>query len=472
MLGRKRSRVKGAYHYAQRRDGTRYRVYHSKGIGKYSRKSGSFRKGYTGPPGGFKRRRMNPSSVMGSSIRGFGAYSGIRGLRQGTSPPSVRNSPYGTIVRHREYIGDVPSSAAFVIAALSINPGLPGTFPWLSQVAENFEEWVPRGIIFEYKTMSSNAVVSTNANAALGTVIMATEYNVANPVFGNKQQMENYEWATSADPSRTQIHPVECSKSQNPLGTFFVRTTANPAGTDLRFYDLGLFQIASQGMQSNQTLIGELWVSYEIELRKPRILTGQPLGNEPAVDHFSLGAGANQTGLATDLSTALPATPFGTNITNLMKPSPKSNLGGRLSGGIVPLASQTDFFIPVLDGTGTPTGANGASTANTYYFPPGISSGLYMMVYTALWGVAGAAANMAPVVTNGTGVAAATVAGFNNDTLSIQNNLAATTTTTTESTFFVQVTARNCKVVMTGTAGATTPTYVDWYVCLMPVGLN
>jgi len=80
------------------------------------------------------------------SIRGYGDYSGGGStFSQGTSPPQVRNSKGGFIVRHREYIQDIQSSQAFVGVAGYINPGNSALFPWLSQVALNFEEWVPRG---------------------------------------------------------------------------------------------------------------------------------------------------------------------------------------------------------------------------------------------------------------------------------------------------------------------------------------
>ena len=157
---------------------------------------------------------------------GYGAYrrrkAGSRILKG--DPPIVQNSSGGFVIRHREYIGDLNTSQAFSIFSFPLNPGIDSCFPWLAEVASNFEEWVPRGIVFEFKSTSSDAVVSTNANAALGTVIMATEYNPYNGSFASKLQMENYEFAKSCKPSQSMLHAVECSQKHNTQNSYFIRT--------------------------------------------------------------------------------------------------------------------------------------------------------------------------------------------------------------------------------------------------------
>lgn len=450
------SRAKGTYHYAKRRDGTKYRVYHS-----------GFRgKGATGKR--TKPARRSKKSSRAGTITGFGAYRlQGRGLNPGTQIPKVKNSKGGFCIQHKEYIGDIPAAQAFVLASLPINPGQKLTFPWLSQIAENFEEWVPKGIVFMFKSTSSNAVVSTAANAALGTVVMATEYNVANPLFGSKQQMENYEGAVSCDPSKNMLHTVESAKSQNPLGVYFVRSGDVPAGSDQRFYDMGLFQIATAGMQSNGNNVGELWVSYDIELKKPRILTGQPVENNPACDHFTLSA----IGVSTVDTTITPATPFGTITAAIRGGNTGSNLGGFITGGIVVAADQPGGGrVPVLDGNGNPTGAFGPSTANTYYFPEGLSSGVYMVQYNATYTTGGTAAwNPVFVFTN-------CEAGPNlmyQNTVSKFANTGTAAVTTTMVTQFIRVTKYYSKFSVTGTTGAfATPLSGDVFITQVPTGLE
>jgi hypothetical protein len=202
----------------------------------------------------------------------------------------------GVEICHREFITDVTGSTAFSINNYNINPGLSNVFPWLASVTQNFEEYEMKGLVFEYRPSSGSAVSSTSS--ALGTVIMATDYNVISPNFVNKQQMESYEFSTSVVPFNPALHPVECAPGSNPIKTLYVRDTAVPDGADARMYDLGNFQIATVGMQSAYT-VGELWVTYHLLLKKPRSLaTTVGLGN---FSHF----------VNSVFATGTPTYPFG-----------------------------------------------------------------------------------------------------------------------------------------------------------------
>lgn len=144
------------------------------------------------------------------------------------------------------------------------------TFPWLSQIAMAFTEYKWRGIIFTFKTTSSDLVTSTNPS--LGTVIMSTDYNAAEEPFEDKRTMENYEFTTSSKPSLSFVHAIECEKNQTAHPTLYTRDGPPPPNADIRLYDIGSFAIATQGMQATveTATIGELWCSYEIEFLKPR----------------------------------------------------------------------------------------------------------------------------------------------------------------------------------------------------------
>lgn len=181
-----------------------------------------------------------------------------------------------TVVYHREFITDITTSGttgAFKIDTFPINPGLAQTFPWLSGVADNYEEYAIDGMIFEYKTTSSNAVAATNNNPALGTVILATQYNSLSPVFTNKQQMENYEFGCSTNPSCSVMHAIECAPFLTPNHLLYIRDGSQNdiSSGDLRLYDLGKFSIATVGCQAPDAVIGELWVTYKVKLVKSRL---------------------------------------------------------------------------------------------------------------------------------------------------------------------------------------------------------
>lgn len=179
--------------------------------------------------------------------------------------PQFSNLGQSVRCAHREFIQDINSSTAFALQSFSINPGLSGTFPWLSAIANQFEQYKIHGLMFEFRTTSSDALNSTNT--ALGTMILATEYNVLLPSFTNKQQMENTIFSTSGKPSTTLLHPIECDPSQTPNQPAYIRSGATLIG-DNRLYDLGNFQIASVGSQAS-SVVGELWITYDITFYKP-----------------------------------------------------------------------------------------------------------------------------------------------------------------------------------------------------------
>lgn len=224
-------------------------------------------------------------------LTGFGDYNVEQNSmipKLGGDPPIIRNTNTGGfILRHREYVSDVYAQSSFTNNVLPINPGLLSTFPLASQVADTFEQYEIRGMVMEFKSMSSDAVLSTSASSALGTVIFATQYNALDDPFEDKRTMENYEFANSTKPSCSMLHPIECKRSQTPLDLLYVRTGPVTTG-DLRMYDLGNFNYAVQGCQNAAPgeVIGELWISFELEFFKPRLL---PLGGSSTYsDHYSL----------------------------------------------------------------------------------------------------------------------------------------------------------------------------------------
>lgn len=247
-----------------------------KGIGKYSNGKKKTNR-IKGRGGFFEDAGSRVGSFLGkkaggllSEIFGVGSYSVTRNTltAQASDPPVLSNTKGATRVQHREYIQDVSGSTAFAIQSFPINPGLNTTFPWLASVANCFEQYILHGILFEFKSTSATALNSTNT--ALGTVILATEYNALHSNFANKREMENYVYSTSCSPDTSALHPIECARDVNVLTELYVRNIPPVLASDLRFSDLGRFQIATVGMQA-AAVIGELWVTYDIELIKPKL---------------------------------------------------------------------------------------------------------------------------------------------------------------------------------------------------------
>jgi len=234
-------------------------------------------------------------------VTGFGDYKISGNSLMAGQVPMVNNvtTSGGTIVRHREYIGDIVPTTNFNLTSYTLNPGNSNLFPWLSALASSYEEYAFRGLIFEYKAMSGSAFLGTAGNVGLGTVIMATQYNVLFPNFPDKRTMENYEFACSNKPNQDFIHPIECDPKKAVLEHLYVNASGQSELGDARFYDLGNFQVATQGFDSAATgIIGELWATYEVELFKPKL--NQTLGVSIPTDYF--------TGLGTiSLAQPIPA---------------------------------------------------------------------------------------------------------------------------------------------------------------------
>jgi len=236
------------------------------------------------------------SSLAGhvATFLGMGAYKVKMNSLVSNPPLAMHKTTQDVTVRHREYVGDVVSAGTantFVVKQYQLNPGLASTFPWLSQLALLYQEYTFKGLIFEFVSTSADAIASST-NTSLGSVIMATTYRNS-VTFLSKGQMNNEMFANDAKPSCSFIHPVECDPAENPFNVQYVRGGAVPAGEDIKSFDLGTFNIASAGVQGTNVVLGELWCTYEVTLRKP--VLSQPTGLGLSVAQYSFVNPASAT---------------------------------------------------------------------------------------------------------------------------------------------------------------------------------
>jgi hypothetical protein len=271
-------------------------------IGRALRALGGLGGGYLGGMVGHPSTGAALGSGLGASMSRFlgqGDYvvtsnSLVNRFRTSGDIPNMHRNGQSVVVRHREYISDVASSTSFNVGlSYALNPGLAGSFPWLSGIAQQYQEYTWKGVVYEFVSTSGDVVASSNT--ALGSVMMATTYRSTATPFIDKQQMLNEYFSTDAKPSECFCHPIECNPKENPFNVQYIRTGAVPAGEDPKTYDLGTFNLATVGMQASSVDIGELWVTYEVELRKPQLssaldsagsfasyyATGSPTGGSP-----------------------------------------------------------------------------------------------------------------------------------------------------------------------------------------------
>jgi len=179
--------------------------------------------------------------------------------RASTRKPRMRGTVKGGIsITHREYIGEVTGSTTFLASSYAVQPGISETFPWLHGIANNFEKYKIKSMTLEF--------INVSATSERGRVTLAFDHDPldSNPIdkvqlFSYKGAVEGAVWA----PLKLRV-PV-------PNKEYFTRNGI-VTGTDLKTYDIGKFVVGTSN-NADAAIIGELFVSYEIELSVPQPAT-------------------------------------------------------------------------------------------------------------------------------------------------------------------------------------------------------
>lgn len=187
-----------------------------------------------------------------------------KGTRYSRRPYKMQMRGENVIIKHTEYIGDITSpNPSFNVTAFSINPGIQGTFPWLANIAPNYESYKFHKLEFEYKPMCPT-------NTA-GVVSMAVDYDAADQNPTSKIVMKNYESTVSSSVWDSCLFR---SKSSNLLKfgvQRYTRTAPLAANLDIKTYDVGRLFVATSNTPTIATPCGELYCHYEIELFTPQL---------------------------------------------------------------------------------------------------------------------------------------------------------------------------------------------------------
>jgi hypothetical protein len=214
-----------------------------------------------------------------ANLVGFGDYAVVsntlstvgKAIQPGEPVPQFGTNGASTRIRHREYITDivVPSNpTAFANVTYAVNPGNAVLFPWLAGIANGYQQYKFHGLIFEFVSTTSEV----SSGGPMGSIIMASDYDVVDLPFSTKQAMENSQFAVSAKPSCSQIHTMECDPAMTASTLLYTSSNTTNNVSDPRWCNLANFQIATQGLPgSSGQVLGELWASYDVELAKPEL---------------------------------------------------------------------------------------------------------------------------------------------------------------------------------------------------------
>jgi len=255
--------------------------------------------------------------------------------------PSItyKNNGKECRVVHKEFITNLTGSTLFtVVQFLQLNPGLVQTFPWLANIANNFETYRCNRMKFCYLTRTGTNIP--------GSVLMAPDYDASDTQAVSEQILSNYQGIAEDAPWKD----ICCALTQQGMHNLgprkFVRATPPPANADVKTYDIGTFTVAT--VDGSAVNWGKLWVEYDFTFYEPQL---NPSG--PAIFLGGLISGGGALSAANPIGTVPVIDPQSSGFTV----DNASNITFTLSGTVV--VTQTLVGTTVVSVTFTP--GNGAA---------------------------------------------------------------------------------------------------------------
>lgn len=197
-----------------------------------------------------------------------------------TKKPSPKITSIGgdIVVTNKEYMFDVTSAnAGYLISNFNVNPGLSGTFPWLSAIANRFESYLFSDLRFIYEPICPTTVP--------GSVMMAVDYDASDSPPTNKVSIMSYKGATRTAPWDRNDYNARTIDLRKFGVQRYVRSAAVTG--DIKTYDVGNFFVATQNTPATPTTLGELYVQYTVRLYTPQVNTGALSFNSPTTEAAS-----------------------------------------------------------------------------------------------------------------------------------------------------------------------------------------
>jgi len=219
-----------------------------------------------------------PGAAIGSAISqvtGYGSYKVKHNTVGDTTVygadaanvPGFSNFEHGTRIKHREFVKNivVPSDpTAFNVEVMRLGLDNSELFPWLSLLATRFQKYKVHGMMFYFRS------TSTDYNNS-GSLAFSLNYDVTENGPTQMSDVLNSFFATSSKPSQSFAAPVECDPATMPSGGYYIRHPNASTGTvDLRMSQVGSLNVCTEGLSlSAGQVLGQLWCTYDIELLYP-----------------------------------------------------------------------------------------------------------------------------------------------------------------------------------------------------------
>nr|UJQ92939.1 MAG: putative capsid protein [Narnaviridae sp.] len=204
-------------------------------------------------------------------------------------------------IKNSEFISTIVGSTTFnATQKFVINPGLVSTFPWLSVLAAEWQQYRIHKLCFRYVTRTSTSSV--------GSVILSPDYNAVDQAPSSEQVASNTQDAVEDVCWRSITCHLDV-QAMFPFGPRKQIRVGNISG-DYTTYDAGRLFVCVTG-QGSAAEIGKLWVDYDVELFVPQSSPGQLPVSSGASSLFTLSA--DQTPVANNTLTTIA---FNSSIVN------------------------------------------------------------------------------------------------------------------------------------------------------------
>lgn len=214
----------------------------------------------------------NSSTKSKRKKKGGGGSGGIKTTMQmapvsygltmsGSSTTMDKSSPF--LVKYRsEYIVDITGvTGGYTLqTTLAINPGLSGSFPWLSRIANNYD-------MYRFTRLRLCYVAkTTSANTGEVNIVFDPDPTEAPPI--SDAEALQYDTKISTVPWAAGVYVDVPRSDLNRIPKFLVRDGV--VSSDVTTYDVGVVYIICSGNLA-AVRIGQLWMEYEIEFYAPQI---------------------------------------------------------------------------------------------------------------------------------------------------------------------------------------------------------
>jgi len=173
------------------------------------------------------------------------------------------------IIAHHEMITELFACDSLNVTDYHLNPGLAGTFPWLSPQANQYEQYELEAMMVVFVP-----TLSPFSEAASGDLGIVVDYDTTSIAKSTIAGAANQYLAVFGRPMDKMAMAVECAPKETPVRIKKVRAAEisnGDSGNDDQWYDHGILRIYQQG-QPTATVgqsIGRLYVCYKFRFYKP-----------------------------------------------------------------------------------------------------------------------------------------------------------------------------------------------------------